>query len=613
MTGLKAKTRFIFNRLKHLTLPEAIHRLEQAGVILYLKLGGKKLIGIHAGLGGLKPIALPMIVGVVDDGEVQEILTGKRYTLNCDTDSFDIRAVWEPARLQHVYKLLFFGGRDINSSPSPWPSPTGGEGIKTQGSIARSIAAQPEIDTQTQSTENLNVSNNVAGSAHLYARNEVLSWIKENPFLKGSHYASAMECGLRIPVFIYALLWLPNLTEADRRKIASAIYEHAWLIYRKLSLHSSLGNHTICESVGLIYAGGLFESTAEGKQWLSKGIHLLDTEIKHQILDDGGPAEQSLNYHRFVLDLYWMAIGFLELNGLQDCTAWKKRLNMGEHFLAAFIDKSGCFPAIGDSDDGHALAPGLRPERPPATIPKKTCQVFPEAGYTILRGEKGCRLVFDHGPLGMAPLYNHGHADALAIMLNIDDRPLLVDPGTFRYNGAPAWRRYFKSTRAHNTVCVDSLDQAVQETGFIWSHPYTVDGYDVKETSVGISVQAKHNGYARLKGPVEHKRVIRYEHGRFTINDTFDGEGIHDFELNFHLHPDAEATHQGNEWSIRNGDAECTINLEGGDEFQLKKGQIDPILGWYSPAYGIKVPAGVLSCRKKGNPQEMSFTTVIKV
>ncbi len=613
MTGLKAKTRFIFNRLKHLTLPEAIHRLRQAGLMLYLRLGGKKLIGVHTELSLLQPISLPLIDGSVKVGEVQEILNGKRYTLNCDANSFDIRAVWEPARLQHVYKLLFFGGRDINSSPSPWPSPTGGEGIKTQASIARSISAQPEIDTQTQSTENLNVSNNVAGSAHLYARNEVLSWIKENLFFTGPHYASAMECGLRIPIFIYALLRLPNLVEEEKQKIVRTIYEHAWLISRKLSLYSSLGNHTICEAVGLIYAGGLFGSTSEGRRWLKKGIHLLDKEINHQILDDGGPAEQSLNYHRFVLDLCWMAQRFLELNGLKDCAAWKKRLNMGEHFLAAFLDNSGRFPAIGDSDDGHAIAPGLRPERPPATILEKACRFFPEAGYTILRGEKGCRLVFDHGPLGMAPLYNHGHADALAIMLNIDDRPLLVDPGTFRYNGAPAWRRYFKSTRAHNTVCVDGLDQAVQETGFIWSRPYSVDGYDVEETSVGIMVQARHNGYARLKGPVEHKRVIRYEHGRFTINDTFDGEGVHDFELNFHLHPEADATHQGNEWIIRNGDAECTMSLESSDEFELKKGQIDPIMGWFSPAYGIKVPAGVLSCRKKGNPQEMSFTTVIEV
>ena len=35
-------------------------------------------------------------------------------------------------------------------------------------------------------------------------------------------------------------------------------------------------------------------------------------DILVQILDDGGPAEQSFSYHRFVLDLYWLAIGILD-------------------------------------------------------------------------------------------------------------------------------------------------------------------------------------------------------------------------------------------------------------------------------------------------------------
>ena len=57
-------------------------------------------------------------------------------------------------------------------------------------------------------------------------------------------------------------------------------------------------------------------------------------------------------------------------------------------------------------------------------------------------------LTFDHGPLGMAPLYNHGHADALSVNVALDGEALLVDPGTFRYNDEPLFRKYFKGTRA---------------------------------------------------------------------------------------------------------------------------------------------------------------------
>jgi hypothetical protein len=41
----------------------------------------------------------------------------------------------------------------------------------------------------------------------------------------------------------------------------------------------------------------------------------------------------------------------------------KERLARGEAFLDAFKDASGNLPAIGDGDDGYAVAPGITPVR----------------------------------------------------------------------------------------------------------------------------------------------------------------------------------------------------------------------------------------------------------
>jgi len=591
MADLKAKARFILIRLKHITIAETFNRVAQFAWSAYLKSWGMTPAAPLPDTSALQDLQLPPMQGNPSSDTAMNIIRGERYTLHQDMDMIrtyeqdnrvpspdvrrqddviDIRAVWEPARLQHVSVLL----RTLTSCPD----------------------------------------RGLAQTAEQCARDQIIGWINENPLFRGPHYLSVMECGLRIPVFLSALLLLTNLSEAERQRIISAVYEHAWLISRKLSLYSSLGNHTICESVGLIYAGGLFKDQAQGRRWLEKGIGLLHTEIRHQILNDGGPAEQSLNYHRFVLDLYWMAIGFLELNGLKDCAAWKKRLTMGEHFLSAFMDKSGNLPSIGDSDDGHAIAPGLKPQKPIPVLETKPYRVFNDAGYTIMYGKKASRLIFDHGPLGMAPLYNHGHADALSIILDMNDRPLLVDPGTFRYNGAPEWRRYFKSTRSHNTVCIDGLDQAVQETGFIWSRPYTVDEFALREMEPGFEVQARHNGYSRLNDAVWHRRTINAAENCYMIFDTFEGSGVHEYELNFHVHPDAVVKPDGIGWCIQNSHSKCTIGLEGGDVFNHVKGQTNPfILGWFSPAYGIKIPASVLCCRKQGRPQDVTFKTVIAV
>ena len=147
-----------------------------------------------------------------------------------------------------------------------------------------------------------------------------------------------------------------NLTEYQL--IVDAVYRHAWLISERLSLYSSLGNHTVAESVGLIFAGAIFRNTNSGCEWLKKGLELLKAELYHQILEDGGPVEQSINYHRFVVDLYWVASDFLEKNDLYKCSEFKDRLIQAESFIMAFSNADDGLPSIGDSDDGYAVAPG---------------------------------------------------------------------------------------------------------------------------------------------------------------------------------------------------------------------------------------------------------------
>ncbi|MGI6657062.1 MAG: alginate lyase family protein [Desulfobulbus sp.] len=442
----------------------------------------------------------------------------------------------------------------------------------------------------------------------------VVAWLEENPFPLGLHYMSVMECGLRVPVFVRCLK-TAVLTEEQRKTLTRAIFEHAWFIRNRLSLYSSLGNHTVCECVGLVFAGAVFTESEEGRAWLGQGIDLLHQELFHQIQADGGPAEQSLSYHRFVLDLYWLAVDFLESNGLHDCAAWRPRLESGEMFLSAFMDAGGSVPAIGDSDDGHAVAPGLRPRRisPPSTSLPATPHIFSRSGYTVLRGAGESMLVLDHGPLGMAPLYNHGHADALSLTLSVQGKQMLVDPGTYRYNGVPLWRRYFKGTRSHNTITVDGLDQAIQETGFIWSAPYHASLVSCRAGEDNeVRLVAVHDGYTRLPQPVEHRRSLLWSpDGWLVVKDSFTGHGQHDYELNWHLHPDISLIEENGWWSARRGEARLAICLLTGPSLCSICGQEEPVLGWYAPAYGVKQPCTVLQSRQTGPPETVSFVTAL--
>lgn len=585
------KWRYYVLRLKEASLRELFYRLKELVFIWRLKYAHLKLIAPknHICPTDLKNIALPDLEHEIDSGKspaspmnlinyhciepcgeaardiaLKDVFFSDIRIENLD---YDIRKLWEPARLQHITALLTVPGRNPKHRLANW--------------IKR------------------------------YCKNIVLLWIYENPLPFGPHYISVMECALRIPVFVYCLKILDNLAPSEFRKILETIYSYSRLISERLSLFSSLGNHTIAESVGLIFSGGLFRHLKEGKEWLQKGSALLKKEVTHQILDDGGPAEQSLNYHRFVLDLYWLAIIFMKLNRLDDCPEIQIRLACAEKFLSVFQNENGQLPSIGDSDDGFAIAPGIAPQKPRIDYPKKKIRIFKKSGYTVITTAKRVRLAFDHGPLGLPPLYNHGHADALSITLNLNGEAILVDPGTYQYNGVPEWRRYFRGTRAHNTITVDGLDQSVQETEFIWSHPYRVKVLGFSGHNGQFLINAEHDGYARLEEPVWHRRdVLFFDDCLFLIKDSFKGKGLHDFEINFHLHPDTFLIKQKNWWQISNDGARINMRLLD-DDFSIICGAENPIHGWYSPSYGTRLRSNVMSCKKKGFADEIFFVTAI--
>ena len=587
---------FIIARMKHATPAEVVYRIRQA-VLRYCagRLARRKgnVTGNSPSRGSaqIAGLTLPEFSGELDNSELLRIVKGKVFCHNARWEQIqqyerkvystkssgirvsscplDMRTVWEPARLQHL-TCLFAA-----------PGLTGDEG-----------------DNSAQ---------------RAFARNDILSWLRGNPFLNGPHYMSAMECALRIPVFVYSLKLLDNLTAAESDEIATAIHKHAWWIERNLSLYSSRGNHTVSEALGLIFAGALFRKTPSGDAWLERGSALLLQELNHQILKDGGPAEQSFSYHRFVLDLYWLAIDFLERNKLRSCDDFRAVAQAGETFLAAMEHGPGCVPAVGDSDDGHAVAPGLSPKREAGAAALPGITSFKESGYTVIRGTDGVVLTFDHGPLGMAPLYNHGHADALSIILSQNGEPLLVDPGTYRYNGEPELRAYFRSTRAHNTVTIDGQDQALQETGFIWRQPYRT-GIVRNTRLLGLPlIEALHDGYARLTDQVRHKRLIVQVDGRhFIIRDSFWGEGRHRFELNFHLHPEATVQHDGEWWCVKKNEAQLFLKLPGSSVMAVC-GQEKPPLGWFSDGYGSRRGSMVLQSSKSGYPDEITFISVLCV
>jgi uncharacterized heparinase superfamily protein len=130
----------------------------------------------------------------------------------------------------------------------------------------------------------------------------------------------------------------------------------------------------------------------------------------------------------------------------------------------------------------------------------------------------------DVGPFGFGSLAAHAHCDALSIALAVDGRRLLVDRGTYRYNGDLRERDRYRLTAAHNTAQIGSLEQASPSGPFLWSRRPSLTVHRCDLTARGAIVQASHDGFPGWS----HRRTLLHQHGLLVIIDEVRGARVPD-------------------------------------------------------------------------------------
>jgi hypothetical protein len=243
-------------------------------------------------------------------------------------------------------------------------------------------------------------------------------------------------------------------------------------------------------------------------------------------------------------------------------------------------------------------------------------KTYRTGGYAIL-GSDTVHVVLKAGPFGYPSIAAHAHADALSIVLALDDEWWLVDPGTYAYHSKKGWRDYFRGTSAHNTITVNGNNQATIGGPFLWlTHTtgrITADGV----TPDGNQwVEAEHDGY--LTAGLLHRRRLEYQPGgnRVIITDNITGDGQHELAAHFHFMPTvviAPSTNAGC-WLVRKSGAKRSLNIEVDPAWHWEnvRGAEQPPLGWYSSALGQKTPTATLQGRWKG-ALPISLQTVLQI
>lgn len=484
---------------------------------------------------------------------------------------------------------------------------------------------------------------------------QLRSWWQANPFLMGIHWTSGIEVGLRLVSFAWTRRLLEGWSGTHDcfegfTLARDQIFRHQQYLAALRSHGSSANNHLLAELLGLYVGTGAFPWFPQSGRWHRAAAAELELEAARQVFPDGLSREQASEYHGFVLELLMVAAVEGQFAGRPFSADFHETIAHMADAWAALLDVQGRAPRQGDTDDAQVLVldpvdrerrpasllaaaeglvdgcpwwPPARPDlrsrlfaalagdrgaarplaQPPVARPTTRPHLFPDAGLAVLRDlepradELWCRC--DHGPHGYLSIAAHAHADALSIELRHGGVDILADPGTYCYLTEPVLRRYFRSTLGHNTLEIGGQDQARFGGPFLWlDAPETVlltaAGLDKGEMA---RWSACHSGYARQSGKPVHERTVTLDRVRryLEITDRLLAGGRFPVRLAFHLGPQVSALLDGSvatlAWSSAGRNWRGRLSLPAALAWRALRGSQDPLAGWYSPGFGMRVPA----------------------
>ena len=443
---------------------------------------------------------------------------------------------------------------------------------------------------------------------------QLQSWDEQNPYGRGPNWTCAMEVALRAMNLLgafQAFRHSPQFDVESMSRLLRMFEEHGNYIGRNLEFsYLATSNHYLSDVAGWVWLGLMFRhELAAADIWEEVGVMELSGELEKQVLVDGADFESSTGYHRFVAELFLYSFLLSEINDEGPAKVEWDRLHQMFIYMRSYLRPDGFAPLIGDTDSGQVFPicrrraddhgyllalgavvfkdPGLKLEgmAPPeelfwilgeegvkafqemnASRVYAVSKAFPNAGTYIMR-DRDLYLCFNASDAGINGRGSHGHNDALSIEVSASGHAFIVDPGTYVYSADLDKRHEFRSTAYHSTVRIDGVEQNTTDRDL----PFVI-GNEAKprvlEWQTGDDfdkVVAEHYGYMRLAQPVTHRRsvTLNKRERSWLIEDEFNGQGEHVYELRFHFAPEATVQVSGSSIEARIGEALLTVTSEG--------------------------------------------------
>ena len=394
-------------------------------------------------------------------------------------------------------------------------------------------------------------------------------------------------------IYAHALVAESLIDDTFREKWVGSIHSQLEFLESRIEYHL-LANHILKNAKALLI-GGLFFNN---RRWVKLGHNLLIREINEQVLPDGGHFERAPMYHAQtfadILESFLLLRTFGELRNADEGLVTSVLHRMAS-FLQAMTNRDGTLSLFNDSANVFELRPGPLLESAREVLGEiMQIEKFPQSGYFTWTSREGKeRIIVDAGQPSVSYNTAHAHCDLLSYELWLNGHAFVVDSGVHGYDDDP-FREYARSTRAHNTVVLDSLEQSE-----VWAtFRMGARASDIRGDSAGDDSSWGFRGsYSPYfdRGLIHQRKIERDGSGGWSIVDTVSGGTGRTAESFIHLHPDVSVHAEGGKLiSCRRNGAIVTIEPFGVDKVEVVSGVESPKQGWYFPDFGIALPCATI-------------------
>jgi uncharacterized heparinase superfamily protein len=460
----------------------------------------------------------------------------------------------------------------------------------------------------------------VVWAARAWVENDdALAWLRARQLIESwstkarigiSDGWDAYPTSLRIVHWLYAYALVAE-RDSDKeflQRWRTNIYWQLDFLYWHLEKHL-LANHLFKNIKALVIGGLFFAADKRGQRWLRAGERWLARELEEQVLPDGGHYERTPMYHAQTLsdalECYALLIcaGRVSVDG----TMRQRILQMAD-FLEALSYSDGTLALFNDSANTLETRP-----QPLLESVRRICgernhsrpTSFAESGYYGWQSPDGReKIVVDAGEPSVSYNTAHAHCDMLSYELWLNGAPFIVDSGIHGYGG-DEFREYCRSTRAHNTMMLDNIEQSEVWGTFRMARRAKLISA-VAESEVE---QWRFTGeYKDFTGSsaLYRRQITRSQDKSWEVRDKVSlqpGEkGLPVIRSFIHLHPAVKAEKENNGVVCHTTQGKILIEPFGFAQCALEKGVPLPnAQGWYFPDLGVALPSVTITFQHKMN------------